>query len=118
MTHLTDALAELRAQLHPDKLTTNSSVLQSHGRDENFPEVRPPLAVAYAEQASLPQHACMWDWEGVLTIYTGCATLSIITLSPAQNCFSGGAAYLHATCTFLNGSASFMPNCCYLHVEG
>ncbi len=32
-----------------DKVTTAPSVLESHGRDESYPERRPPLAVVYAE---------------------------------------------------------------------
>jgi D-lactate dehydrogenase (cytochrome) len=57
---MTEALAELQAQLGPDKVTTSPTVLQSHGRDENFPEVRPPLAVAYAEQLEDVQTVVHW----------------------------------------------------------
>jgi D-lactate dehydrogenase (cytochrome) len=57
---MTEALAELQAQLGPDKVTTSPTVLQSHGRDENFPEVRPPLAVAYAEQLADVQTVVTW----------------------------------------------------------
>lgn len=57
---MTEALAELQAQLGPDKVTTSPTVLQSHGRDENFPEVRPPIAVAYAEQLEDVQTAVTW----------------------------------------------------------
>ncbi len=60
MTDITKALAELRAQLGLDNVTTSSSVLHSHGRDENFPEVRPPLAVAYAEQLEHVQTVLAW----------------------------------------------------------
>lgn len=63
---MTETLEELRAQLGPDKVTTSPSVLQSHGRDENFPEVRPPLAVAYAEQL-----------EDVHTVLTWCGAHNI-----------------------------------------
>jgi D-lactate dehydrogenase (cytochrome) len=55
-----EALADLQAQLGPDKVTTSPTVLQSHGRDENFPEVRPPLAVAYAEQLEDVQTVVNW----------------------------------------------------------
>jgi D-lactate dehydrogenase (cytochrome) len=55
-----EALAELQTQLGLDKVTTNPTVLQSHGRDENFPEVRPPLAVAYAEQLEDVQTVVHW----------------------------------------------------------
>ena len=41
-------------------MTTSPTVLQSHGRDENFPEVRPPLAVAYAEQVEDVQTVLGW----------------------------------------------------------
>jgi D-lactate dehydrogenase (cytochrome) len=57
---MTEALAELQAQLGPDKVTTSPTVLQSHGRDENFPEVRPPLAVAYAGQLADVQTVVHW----------------------------------------------------------
>jgi D-lactate dehydrogenase (cytochrome) len=46
--------------LGPDNLTTNDSVLHSHGRDENFPEVRLPLAVAYAQQLDDVQTVIAW----------------------------------------------------------
>lgn len=60
MTRMTEALADLRAQLGSDNVTTNASVLESHGRDENFPEVRPPLAVAYAEHLDQVQTVVAW----------------------------------------------------------
>lgn len=60
MTDLAKAVEELTARLGVDKVTTSPSVLQSHGRDENFPEVRPPLAVAYAEQLEDIQTAMAW----------------------------------------------------------
>src|SRR6266702_4793010 len=44
-----DSLEQLQALLGDGKVSTSPSVLEQHGRDENFPEVRPPLAVAYAE---------------------------------------------------------------------
>ena len=49
---MTEPIAELKALLGGDKVTTSPTVLQTHGRDENFPEVRPPLAVAYAESVA------------------------------------------------------------------
>lgn len=60
MTDLTAALAELRAQLAAENITTSASVLESHGRDENFPEVCPPLAVAYAERIEDVQTIMAW----------------------------------------------------------
>jgi D-lactate dehydrogenase (cytochrome) len=60
MTQVIETLAELRAQLGPDNVTTSASVLESHGRDENFPEVRPPLAVAYAERLADVQAVVAW----------------------------------------------------------
>src|SRR4051794_19606405 len=46
MTELViDALDELRDQLGAEKVPPSLSVPQNHGRDENFPQVRPPLAV-------------------------------------------------------------------------
>ena len=60
MIRTTEILADLRAELGPDNVTTNSSVLQSHGRDENFPEERLPLAVAYAEHAEHVRSVMAW----------------------------------------------------------
>ena len=60
---MTDALEELRERLGRDKVTTSPTVLQAHGRDENFPEVRPPLAVAYAEQVADVQTVLRWCQE-------------------------------------------------------
>jgi D-lactate dehydrogenase (cytochrome) len=60
---MTGALDELRRELGADKVTTSPSVLQSHGRDENFPDVRPPLAVAYAEQLEDVQTVLRWCHE-------------------------------------------------------
>src|SRR5689334_23323875 len=60
---MTGALNELRDWLGADKVTTSPSVLHSHGRDENFPEVRPPLAVAYAEQMEDVQTVLRWCRE-------------------------------------------------------
>jgi D-lactate dehydrogenase (cytochrome) len=41
-------IAELTERLG-DKVSTSESILEQHGRDENYPEVRPPLAVVFAE---------------------------------------------------------------------
>jgi D-lactate dehydrogenase (cytochrome) len=57
---MTDALTDLRARLGAEKVTTSPTVLHSHGRDENFPDVRPPLAVAYAEQVEDVQTILGW----------------------------------------------------------
>jgi len=53
-------LDALRAALGAQKVSVNPSVLEAHGRDENFPEVRPPLAVAYAERVADVQAALAW----------------------------------------------------------
>ena len=60
---MTDPIEALRARLGGDKLTTSPTVLHSHGRDENYPEVRPPLAVAYAEQVEDVQTVLGWCRE-------------------------------------------------------
>ncbi|AEB12706.1 FAD-binding oxidoreductase [Marinithermus hydrothermalis] len=39
----------LRQVLGEAKVSTSPSVLEAHGRDEGYPEVRPPLAVVFAE---------------------------------------------------------------------
>ncbi|HEY1015963.1 MAG TPA: FAD-linked oxidase C-terminal domain-containing protein [Herpetosiphonaceae bacterium] len=51
---------QLRALLGDDKVSTNQSVLEAHGRDENFPDIRPPLAVAYAERREDIEAALGW----------------------------------------------------------
>lgn len=64
----TGALDELRDWLSEDKVTTSPSVLHSHGRDENFPYVRPPLAVAYAEQLEDVQTVLRWCSERSISV--------------------------------------------------
>ncbi len=54
------AIEQLQALLGAGKISTSSSVLEQHGRDENFPEVRPPLAVAYAESREDVQTVLEW----------------------------------------------------------
>ena len=53
-------LQPLQAALGEQNVSTNPSVLEAHGRDENFPEVRPPLAVAYAESIADIQAVLAW----------------------------------------------------------
>src|SRR5437764_937532 len=54
------AIEQLQALLGAGKISTSPSVLEQHGRDENFPEVRPPLAVAYAESKEDVQTVLEW----------------------------------------------------------
>ncbi len=54
------SLEQLEALLGKGKVSTSPSVLEQHGRDENFPEVRPPLAVAYAESREDVQTVLQW----------------------------------------------------------
>src|ERR1051326_8049665 len=54
------AIEQLQAHFKDGQVTTAESVLKQHGRDENFPEVRPPLAVAYAESKEDVQAALEW----------------------------------------------------------
>src|SRR5262249_17090778 len=53
------AVASLRA-VFGERVSASSSVLRAHGRDENFPEVRPPLAVVFAESVADVQAALAW----------------------------------------------------------
>ena len=55
-----NALEHLRDLLGKGKVSTSPSVLEQHGRDENFPEVRPPLVVAYAESKEDVQTVLEW----------------------------------------------------------
>ncbi len=57
------AIDRLRAMLGEDKVSTNQSVLEAHGRDENFPETRPPIAVAYADEVADIQAVLAWCRE-------------------------------------------------------
>src|SRR6478736_2246612 len=74
---MTDALEELRDQLGSAKVTTSPTVLQSHGRDENYPEVRPPLAVAYAEQIADVQTVVHWCAAHQVALTPLCAGTSL-----------------------------------------
>ncbi|HEX9038152.1 MAG TPA: FAD-binding oxidoreductase [Ktedonobacterales bacterium] len=57
------ALEQLRARLGDGQVSVSESVLEAHGRDENFPEVRPPLAVAYAQSKDDVRAALAWCRE-------------------------------------------------------
>lgn len=54
------SLEQLQTLLGDEKISISPSVLDQHGRDENFPEVRPPLAVAYAESKEDVQKVLEW----------------------------------------------------------
>jgi D-lactate dehydrogenase (cytochrome) len=54
------SLEQLRTLLGDGKVSTSPSALEQHGRDENFPEVRLPLAVAYAESREDVQAVLEW----------------------------------------------------------
>jgi len=45
------------------KVSTSPSVLDAHGRDENYPETMPPLAVVFAESARDVQDVLAWARE-------------------------------------------------------
>lgn len=45
------------------KVSTNQYVLEEHGRDENFPNVNPPLAVVFAETVADIQTTLSWAHE-------------------------------------------------------
>lgn len=55
-----NSLEQLQALLGKGKVDTSPSVLEQHGRDENFPEVHLPLAVAYAESREDVQTVLEW----------------------------------------------------------
>ncbi|HWE60540.1 MAG TPA: FAD-binding oxidoreductase [Chloroflexota bacterium] len=55
-------LATLKAALG-EKVSTSLSVLEAHGRDENYPEAHAPLAVVFAESVSDVQTALAWARE-------------------------------------------------------
>jgi len=53
-------IEELAARLGRERVSRSPSVLEQHGRDENFPEVRRPLAVVYAEDKEHIQVVLEW----------------------------------------------------------
>jgi D-lactate dehydrogenase (cytochrome) len=52
-------IATLKATLG-DRVSTSPSVLEAHGRDENYPEARAPLAVVFAESVTDVQTTLAW----------------------------------------------------------
>jgi len=79
------SLEQLQAVLGDRKVSTSPSVLEQHGRDENFPEVRPPLAVAYVESKEDVQTVLEWcrTWHIPLIPY-GAGTSLEGALVPAR----------------------------------
>src|SRR5215471_3412988 len=80
-----NALKQLQAVLKSGQVSTSPSVLEQHGRDENFPEVRPPLAVAYVESKEDVQTVLEWcrTWHIPLIPY-GAGTSLEGALVPAR----------------------------------
>src|SRR5437868_2331885 len=52
----------LRAALG-EKVSVNQAVLETHGRDENYPHTQPPLAVVFAESVADVQATLAWARE-------------------------------------------------------
>ena len=79
------SLEQLQAVLGDGKVSTSPSVLEQHGRDENFPDVRPPLAVVYAESREDVQTVLEWcrTWHIPLIPY-GAGTSLEGALVPAR----------------------------------
>src|SRR5215470_7691967 len=68
-----------------EKVSESASVLEAHGRDENYPEVRPPLAVVFAEGVADVQAALAWCREQrVPVIPFGAGTSLEGSLVPAE----------------------------------
>ncbi len=59
---MTEMIEALKEQLGA-KVSTSPSVLDAHGRDENYPETMPPLAVVFAESARDVQDVLAWARE-------------------------------------------------------
>lgn len=55
-------IPELQARLG-HKVSTNPTVLDAHGRDENYPDVHPPLAVVFAETVADVRATLAWSRE-------------------------------------------------------
>lgn len=60
-------ITALKEQLG-DKVSTNPSVCEAHGRDENYPEVHPPLAVVFAESVADVQQTLAWARSGGVAV--------------------------------------------------
>src|SRR4051794_23172279 len=78
-------LEQLQELLGTNKVSTSPSVLEQHGRDENFPEVHPPFAVAYAESKEDVQRVLIWcRTQQVVIIPYGAGTSPEGTLVPVS----------------------------------
>jgi D-lactate dehydrogenase (cytochrome) len=78
-------MSGLQARLKEGQVSTSASILEQHGRDENYPEVRPPLAVAFAESREDVQTVLEWcRAERVSLIPFGAGTSLEGTLVPAR----------------------------------
>ncbi len=79
------SIEQLGALLGKGKVSISPAVLEQHGRDENFPEVRPPLAVAYAESKEDVQTVLEWcrTWR-IAVIPFGAGTSLEGALVPAS----------------------------------
>jgi len=78
-------LQNLQARFKDGQVSTSASILEQHGRDENFPEVRPPLAVVFAESRADVQAALEWcHAEKVPLIPFGAGTSLEGALVPAE----------------------------------
>jgi D-lactate dehydrogenase (cytochrome) len=79
------AMEELQARLKEGQVSTAASILEQHGRDENYPEVRPPLAVVFAESREDVQTVLEWcRARRVSLIPFGAGTSLEGTLVPAR----------------------------------
>lgn len=69
-----ELLSALQARLG-EKVSTNATIREAHGRDESYPEVHPPLAVVFAESASDVREVLAWAASaGVAVIPYGAGT--------------------------------------------
>lgn len=103
---MTIALDPLRVALGEQNVSVNPSVLEAHGRDENFPEVRPPLAVAYAERVADVQAVLAWcRAERVPLIPFGAGTSLEGSLVP----LAGNAPVLSLDLSRMNQVVSIQP---------
>lgn len=103
---MTIALDPLRVALGEQNVSITPSVLEAHGRDENFPEVRPPLAVAYAERVADVQAVLAWcRAERVPLIPFGAGTSLEGSLVPLAD----GASVLSLDLSRMNQVVSIQP---------
>lgn len=78
-------IEQLQSLFKKGQVSISPSVLEQHGRDENYPDVRPPLAVVFAESKEDVQTTLAWCREQQIPLIPfGAGTSLEGALVPAQ----------------------------------